>query len=52
MIIGGAQEELSLQKMIDEVNAEVLAEAQAHDGELDSAVLTTRVHQRLQQKSK
>ena len=51
VIIGGAQEEMSLQKMIEEVNEEVMAEAQSHADQLDTDAIASRVHCKLQSKS-
>ena len=49
MIIGGAQEELSLQHLLEEISQEVQQEAQAF-GVVDEEEVSTRVHQKLKSK--
>ncbi|XP_077977429.1 uncharacterized protein LOC144432990 [Glandiceps talaboti] len=49
VIIGGAQEEISLQRLMEEVNEEVLAEFQSA-GDVDEAVMTSNVMSRLAKK--
>ncbi len=52
VIIGGAQEELALQRLLEEVNSEVQQEAAAHGGgeHIDEDALTHRVHSKLMNK--
>ena len=51
MIIGGAQEEMSLQLLMEEVNREVVNEcAAAGEADIDSEELTRMVHSKLKSK--
>lgn len=50
VIIGGAQEEISLQKLIDEVNQQVQQEAIMHGGEVDEVEVTAMIHGRMKSK--
>ena len=52
VIIGGAQEEIALQHLLEEVNQDVQQEAQARGGgaNIDEEDLSRRVHAKLQSK--
>jgi hypothetical protein len=53
VIIGGAQEEISLQQLMDEVNANVRAELEAlPDGTADQAAVEETVYKKLQAKGR
>ena len=53
VIIGGAQEEISLQQLMAEVNADVCAElAAAPDGSVDQAHVEREVYKKLQAKGR
>ena len=53
VIVGGAQEEMSLQLLMEEVNREVVKEcAAAGDADIDSEALTRKVHSKLKSKGR
>ena len=52
MIVGGAQEELSLQQLMEEVNQEVMHAAEEADKDIDAEELTRRVHMKLKSKGR
>ena len=47
VIVGGAQEELSLQQLMEEVNQEVIHAAAQADEDIDAEDLTRQVHMKL-----
>lgn len=47
MIIGGAQEEISLQRLMTEVNQDVEEEMRSAGGEVDVDLLNARIHSKM-----
>lgn len=53
VIVGGAQEELSLQQLMEDVNLEVVNEcAEAGEEDVDTEELTRKVHMKLKSKGR
>ncbi len=52
VIIGGAQEEIALQRLLEEVNRDVVQEAQEFGEALDEDALAEKVHSKLKSKGK
>lgn len=50
IIVGGVQEEISLQQLMDEVNLEVTEEFNATSGDIPEEEIVTKVQERLQSK--